>query len=65
MLPDGEGVTNHATHDAEPVDTYLVSLVKATREDRAAKHAENIRVVQDEMLGTSTRRRAQLLNTGR
>ena len=65
MLPDGEGVTNQATHDAEPVDPYVVSLVTAAREGRAAKRAEAIRVVQDELMGTSTRRRAQLLNSSR
>ena len=65
MLPDGEGVSTHDAHDADNVDPYVVSLVTAARESKAEKHSEAIRVVEDELLGSSTRRRAQLLNSTR
>ena len=65
MLPDGERGSSSAHHDADSVDPYIVSIVTETRAARYGRKAEAIRVVEDEMHGTSTRRRAQLLNSRR
>ena len=64
MQPDGHGISANDTNEADHVDPYLVSLVTRDKSD-ARQKVETIRAVMDELSGTSTRRRAQLLNSSR
>jgi hypothetical protein len=70
MLPDGENISaNDALTDDHVVphdqDPYLVSLVTAANDRKAQHYSENITIIVDELQGTASRRRSQLLNSGR
>jgi hypothetical protein len=62
MAPDGAPLSGIETYDGDrSTDPYLVSLVNAAREGRAARQSENIKVVSDELAATAVRRRTILL----
>ena len=65
MLPDGDLTGADYNAGERATDPYIVSLVTAAREGRAAKQTENSIVVLDELASTAVRRRTELLKSGR
>jgi hypothetical protein len=64
MSPDGTGLPRHVRRMNRHLgtterDPYLVSLVNASN----GQHSENVEAVLDELGGTASRRRVQLLTT--